>query len=192
MEIIVGTKGLEEFHKKNKGGMDQYHFRPMMEDEFLEHKITGMEEIRVFCESLRTVHESHLVADPLREIKQEKIAIFWCFTFDKDIIEEVKMYEMETGIKIVLMVEVLFDEIENAMKKFVDEKYEPTERDVVWLRNLVDGLAINGNWAAPMGFVFEKTGADEIRLIEVKNDKALFAICQTIKVGEKAGIKVIT
>ncbi|MBZ5529620.1 MAG: hypothetical protein LAN71_17195 [Acidobacteriia bacterium] len=191
MEIIVGQKGLEEFNKINKGRMDQIHMRPMTEDEFLEHKIAGMEEIRAFCESLRTVHESHLVADPLKEIKEEKVAVFWCFTFDKDIIDEVKMYEMETGIKIVIMVEVLFDDLGKVMQKFVDEKYEPTQKDITWLKSLVDNLSIKGHWAAPMGFLFEKTGDDEITLIEVKNDKALFAICQTIKVGQVARIKVI-
>jgi hypothetical protein len=191
MEIIKGQKGLEEFHKKNKGRIDQEHFRPMMEDEFLEHKIAGMEDIRVFCENFRTVHESNLAVDPLKEIKQQKVAIFWCWTFDKDIIDEVKSYEMETGIEIVLMVEILFDELGKEMQKFVDKKYDPTLADIAWLKNIVDILNMKGHWAAPMGFIFEKTGQDEITLLEVKNDQALFAICQTVKISQKAGIKVI-
>lgn len=191
MEIIRGFDEFKKFTDKNKKRMDQLHLRPITFEEWKEKSVSGMEDIRQFCEGLRFVHESHLATDPLKEIKQEKIAVFWCYTFDPEIIEEVKMYELETGIKIFLLVEEFDDESRKEKKIPAFMSWEPTQRDADWLRGTVDSLRVGGHWQAPMGFLFEKTDEDEITLIEAKNDESLIAIYQTVKVGQKAGINVI-
>jgi hypothetical protein len=197
METIKGQNGLETFLKKNKKKMDQIHFRPITMEELQEQKVAGMGEIRRFCEDMRMVHDARLEADPLKEIKQDKTALFWCYTYDNDILDEIRMYEMETGIKIVLVVEVLPEEYADIEEREIERKikaiedgWQPSEEDTRWLKNVLYYLSIGGIWSAPMGFTFEKTGENELTLRDVKNSESWVAVYQTIKVGEKTNINI--
>lgn len=210
MQIVKGQNGLKEFMKKNKKRMDQLHIRVITEEEYFNERPITMEEIRQFCEGLRFVHEAHLQVDPLKEVKEDKIAIIMCWSHDKDIEEEIRMYEMEVGIKIVINCDALNDDTEKREEKrkvvtkslgdMLKERievnrilfeWEPTERDIYWLRNQVMMLNIGGTWTAPMGFIFEKTDENKLTLKEVNNLKSWIAIYQTMKIADKAGIDMI-
>lgn len=107
MEIINGFGEFKKFVQKNKGKADDLEIRSVTFEEFQRKKGIGMKEVRDFCEGVRKTHESQMANDPLGEIKAKKVAVIHCLGYDKDIEEEVKMYEQETGIDIVLFVERL-------------------------------------------------------------------------------------
>jgi hypothetical protein len=87
------------------------------------------------------------------------------------------------------------EEVIRRIKESVD-RWEPTERDIRWLRALVSRLKIGGKWVAPgSGLVFEKVGENHLRLqsIMTKDIINTFLVLEkTRKVGERAGIKVDT
>jgi len=105
MKIINNFGEFREFVNKHKGKTDDLKIREVTFEEFQKNRGIGMNDVREFCEGVRKTHETQLVSDPLREIKAKKVAIIHCLGYDKDIEEEVKMYEMETGIDIILFVD---------------------------------------------------------------------------------------
>ena len=71
--------------------------------------------------------------------------------------------------------------------------WEPTEKDVQWLKNLVDRLKIGGFWIAPSyGVIFKKIDESTLEIQQplVVTPKGIETIDRTMKVGEKAGITV--
>jgi hypothetical protein len=86
---------------------------------------------------------------------------------------------------------------EDLIKRLVEKRlqgWEPSERDVRWLRALVDALKVGGVWVAPgTGVVFEKVGDSHLRLQSILTTNIIEAIVmieQTRKVGERAGVRV--
>ena len=78
------------------------------------------------------------------------------------------------------------------MKGFMQSAgpFKPSAGDIEWLSNLVSGLAIGGEWIAPVGFSVVKTANNSIELIEARNTAEVKEVVKrTVMVAEKAGIK---
>ena len=71
--------------------------------------------------------------------------------------------------------------------------WEPNEKDVQWLKNLVDKLKIGGFWIAPSyGVIFKKIDESTLEIQQplVVTPDGTKMIDRTMKVGKKAGITV--
>lgn len=70
------------------------------------------------------------------------------------------------------------------------EHWVPTKEDVEWLKDMVAGLAIGGEWIAPMGFAVVKTGVNQIELRDAKNTAEVKeVVARTLLIAERLGIK---
>jgi len=70
------------------------------------------------------------------------------------------------------------------------EKYKPSKRDISWVRNLVESLAVNGVWTAPMGFTVVKAAENKIVLTEAKDTPEVReTIRRTLLIAKIAGIE---
>ena len=70
------------------------------------------------------------------------------------------------------------------------DDYKPSASDVAWVRDLVEPLAIGGQWVAPVGFVMVKVAEGRILLRDAKDTpEAKETIRRTLMVARKAGIK---
>ncbi len=69
-------------------------------------------------------------------------------------------------------------------------KYKPSRSDIAWVRNLVDQIAVGGQWIAPMGFVVTKLSERCIVLKEAQNTPKVKEVIQiTLKIAESLGIE---
>ncbi len=69
--------------------------------------------------------------------------------------------------------------------------YKPAASDIKWLKELVAGLGIGGQWIAPIGFNVIKRGVNTIELVEALDTlEAREMVLRTTIVAEKAGIKI--
>ena len=83
-----------------------------------------------------------------------------------------------------------FDPMAKISRQLALDKYKPRASDIKWLKDLVDRLAIDGQWIAPMGFKMVKTAENKIKLtLAVDDANVRDTIKRTIMVAEKAGIK---
>jgi hypothetical protein len=49
--------------------------------------------------------------------------------------------------------------------KDIAAKWKPTEKDLLWIRNLLDNLNVDGVWISDaMGVIFKKTGESKLEL----------------------------
>jgi hypothetical protein len=75
--------------------------------------------------------------------------------------------------------------------------YEPTEQDVLWLKNILSQIKSNGIWGIPATRVaFRKTGDNELTMILIESPKKMLPqvddlVTRTQAVADKAGIKLI-
>lgn len=68
--------------------------------------------------------------------------------------------------------------------------YKPSQSDIKWVKDLVDGLAVGGQWVAPMGFRVNKIAEREIELVEaVGTPEVKETIRLTLLIAEKLGIR---
>jgi len=86
-----------------------------------------------------------------------------------------------------------FKSLQEVMRKYVDT-WEPSEKDIKWLQQTVEKMAIGGLWNIPAaGVTFEKADSNHLRLKSIGTDDpldAMITIGKTEKVGKRAGIKV--
>ena len=69
-------------------------------------------------------------------------------------------------------------------------KYKPSAGDIQWLTDLVNSLAIDGEWCAPMGFSMKKIADNTIRLSNAEDtDVVKDTIKRTLLVAKRAGIE---
>ena len=69
-------------------------------------------------------------------------------------------------------------------------KYRPTPRDIVWVKNLVANLAVDGQWIAPMGFTVVKVAENKIELRDALDTPMVKeTISITLKIAKRAGIE---
>ncbi|MBA7645115.1 hypothetical protein ES703_52868 [subsurface metagenome] len=69
-------------------------------------------------------------------------------------------------------------------------KYKPSPSDIQWLKDLVNSLAIDGEWFAPMGFSMKKIADNTIRLSNAEDtDLVKDTIKRTLLVAKRAGIE---
>ncbi|MBA7695622.1 hypothetical protein ES703_104254 [subsurface metagenome] len=70
------------------------------------------------------------------------------------------------------------------------EKYRPSASDINWLKTLVDSLAVDGQWIAPMGFAIVKLADNRIVLREAKDTPEVKeTIRRTLLIANKLGIE---
>lgn len=71
-------------------------------------------------------------------------------------------------------------------------RYKPIPRDIDWLRGLVQRLAVNGQWIAPVGFVVVKTAENTIELKMAANTPDVKeVIARTMVTAQRAGIEAV-
>ncbi|MCK4783126.1 MAG: hypothetical protein KAV87_05195 [Desulfobacteraceae bacterium] len=70
------------------------------------------------------------------------------------------------------------------------EKYSPSDSDMTWFKHLVDSLAVNGQWLAPMGFIIVKLADNRIALREAKDTPEVKEVIRrTLLIADKLGIE---
>jgi hypothetical protein len=70
-----------------------------------------------------------------------------------------------------------------------NEHFTPTSSDTDWLKNLVESLAIGGEWIAPIGFRVIKRGDNNIELVGAKKtDEVKETIRRTLLIAKQLGI----
>jgi len=83
-----------------------------------------------------------------------------------------------------------FDPMAKINAQLALDNYKPRASDIRWLKELVDRLAIDGEWIAPMGFKMVKTAENKIKLtLAIDDANVRDTVRRTIMVAEKAGIK---
>jgi len=69
------------------------------------------------------------------------------------------------------------------------DDYKPSDSDIAWVVDLVESLAVGGQWVAPMGFVMVKVGERKIQLMDAEDTPAVKeTIRRTLLIAKKAGI----
>lgn len=70
------------------------------------------------------------------------------------------------------------------------EKYRPSARDIQWVKDLVQSLAVEGEWIAPMGFRVVKVAENKIELRQANDTPEVKeTIRRTLLIAKKAGIE---
>lgn len=71
--------------------------------------------------------------------------------------------------------------------------WEPAEKDVQWLQNIMDKLKVGGIWVAPSyGVIFHKIDESTLEVQQplIVTPEGIEMISRTMQVGKKAGITV--
>ncbi len=83
-----------------------------------------------------------------------------------------------------------FDPMKKLTQEIDNENYKPSRSDIKWLKDLVAGLAVGGQWIAPMGFTVVKTAENSIELKDAANTPEVKEVVRrTLVIAERLGFK---